>query len=206
MPFNRNVTARVPHVGPLHLAVSIERDSVAHMTPLGARVALAGCAFVLIGSPAHAGAFELAVGLNAGGFAVGSVPRFSVAPHLAFALQAPSGARLAFHELLGFVPHPRGLGLYSQTAADIGYRWERLDISFGPSVAIYAIPVCSPSLCQHVEGLAPGVNLQSNVDIFGPVGLSIWGAADFHLGDSAMLSGQVTATLLAGPFLRWRSG
>ncbi|MFO0591870.1 MAG: hypothetical protein U0441_30260 [Polyangiaceae bacterium] len=166
---------------------------------------IAGTTALLFG-PTSAGAFELGFGLSAGGLAMGSIPRFSIAPHVALALQAPSGVRLAFHELLGIVPHPRGAGIYSQTAAEIGYRWEKFDLNIGPSLAIYAMPVCKPDICRHVEGVAPGVHLQGNVEIWGPVGLSVWGAMDFHLGDSSMLSGKFTATLLAGPFLRWRLG
>lgn len=162
------------------------------------------CISCILGVSFEAAAYEVGFGVSAGGLAVGSVPRFSVAPNVSFALQGGSGLRLAAHEMFGILPHPRGAGIFSQTALEVGWSWEKLDASFGPSAAIYTMPVCTPNFCRRVEGIAPGIHAQLNMIVAGPLGLSVWAALDFHLGDSAILSRQLTGTLLAGPIVRWR--
>ena len=53
--------------------------------------------------------------------------------------------------------HPRGVGVYSQTATDLGYAWEDVNLSLGPSLAVYTMPACKPGACRRVEGVSPGI-------------------------------------------------
>jgi len=85
----------------------------------------------------------------------------------------------------------------------MGYAWDSVHVSLGPSLALYSMPACVPMLCARVAGLAPGGHAQVSVYLAGPFGVSLWGGIDW-LGEYGLLRG-VVGTILAGPVLRWRS-
>lgn len=163
------------------------------------------CACLVAGFPLSAEAFELSGGVSVGGLVVGIIPRLAVSPHASVAWRTDAGIRFGVQEMFSVLPHSRGVGVYSQTATDLGYAWENINLSLGPSLAVYTMPACKPGACRRVEGVSPGIHLQASIYFAGPLGLSVWGGVDWHVGDSDILAGQVTAVLVAGPLLRWRT-
>ncbi len=78
-----------------------------------------------------------------------------------------------------------------------------MNVSLGPSLALYSMPACAPRACARVAGLAPGGHAQVSVYLSGWFGVSIWGAIDW-LGENSLLRG-VVGTIAFGPVVRWRS-
>lgn len=174
------------------------------------RRALAACillvATTLVMLPGgEAGAFELSGGVNIGGIVIGPAPRLAVSPHAALGWRTESGLLVAAHEMFSILPasDAHGVGVYSQTSADIGYAWENVNVSLGPSLALYSVPACAPKPCARVAGIAPGGHAQVSVYLASPFGVSIWGGVDW-LGESTLVHG-VVGTIVAGPVVRWRS-
>jgi hypothetical protein len=110
-------------------------------------------------------ATELSGGVSVGGVLVGAMPRLAVTPHAALGQRMESGLLFAAHEVFSILPasDAHGVGVYSQTSADIGYAWDSVNVSLGPSLAIYSLPACAPTLCARVAGLAPGGHAQVSV-------------------------------------------
>jgi hypothetical protein len=99
-----------------------------------------------------------------------------------------------------------GMGVYNKTSVDIGYASEKVNVSVGPSLSIYFMPVCSLTyLCGRVVGVAPGGHAQADVYVAGPLGVSVSASVDWIGGSSAVLPGGVAAMVVAGPVLRWRA-
>jgi hypothetical protein len=160
--------------------------------------------------PARAGDWELSGGVSMGGIMVGVRPRLAVSPHATLAWQASGGGfLLAVNEMVSIVPatDPLGLGVYSQTSADIGFAWTNASLSLGPLVAAFSTPACrAEGGCKRVEGITPGIHVQANLYLAGPLGLSLWSSIDWATqGSSILPSGSVTGTVLVGPVLRWRT-
>jgi hypothetical protein len=166
---------------------------------------MAVCSIAATTEPAQA--VEVNGGVSMGGVVAGIKPRLAVTPHAGVGWRADMGLFLGAHEMFGILPatDPHGAGVYSQTAADIGYAWDRGNLSLGPSIAVYSMPACNAMLCNRVVGLAPGVHAQANLYFADAFGLAIWGGVDWLGGSSLILPESMAAMVFAGPVLRLRT-
>jgi len=172
---------------------------------IAACVLTSATTFVML--PEEAGAFELSGGVSVGGMVVGSSPRLAVSPHAALGWRTESGLMLAADEVASILPaaDPHGVGLYSTTSAHVGYAWDSVNVSLGPSLALYTMPACSPAACTRVVGIGLGGHARVSFYFAGPLGLALWGGVDWIGGSSVILPGGVVATIAAGPLVRWRN-
>jgi hypothetical protein len=163
--------------------------------------------FVFIVAPAPAAALEITAGVNAGGFLAGAVPRLAVSPNAGISWSAESGVMLAAHDALSILPpmNGSGIGVYNHTTITIGYAWENVNFSAGPSLAIYSMASCGRFFCGRVAGLAPGANARADLFFTGPLGVSLSANVDWVSGSSLVLPGGVAAMVVAGPVFRWNS-
>jgi hypothetical protein len=160
-------------------------------------------------APMPASAFDLSGGVSLGGFQVGgTLPRLAVTPHAGISWHRESGMLFVAHDLLSiFTPvNKAGIGIYNKTSITIGYAWEKVSTSAGPSLSVYSMPACGVTfLCGRVVGVAPGGHAQVEVYFAGPLGISVSANWDWIGGRSLVLPGGVAAMVVAGPVLRWRS-
>jgi hypothetical protein len=98
-----------------------------------------------------------------------------------------------------------GIGVYNHTTITIGYAWENVNFSAGPSLAIYSMASCGRFFCGRVAGLAPGANARADLFFTGPLGVSLSANVDWVSGSSLVLPGGVAAMVVAGPVFRWNS-
>lgn len=164
-------------------------------------------AIVLVVIPMPAGAVEISTGVSLGGIQVGTVPRFAVSPNAGISWRMESGFMFAIHDLFSISPPIKksGLGVYNHTSVSVGYMWENGNLSAGPSLSIYSMPVCGATLCGPVIGLAPGAYAQVSMYFAGPLGVSLSGTVDWLTGRSLVLPAGVVAMVVAGPVVRWSS-
>ncbi len=169
---------------------------------------MAGTAlFVFIVAPTPAEAIEITAGVNVGGFLAGAVPHLAVSPNAGTSWSAESGFTLAAHDALSILPSMNGIGLgvYNHTTISIAYAWDNVNLSAGPSLAIYSMASCGGFFCGRVAGLAPGVNARADLFFTGPLGVSLSANVDWVSGSSLVLRGGVAAMVVAGPVFRWNS-
>jgi hypothetical protein len=168
-----------------------------------------GALFVLVfaGGPTPAAAFELNGGVGLGGMLAGTAPRLAVSPHAGIAWHMESGLLFAVQELFSVMPPigKTGAGVSSQTSAALGYASKSCNFSAGPSLSIYSIPACGPTLCGRVVGLAVGGHFQADVYLAEPLGVSVSANVDWIGGSSRVLPGGVAAMVVAGPVFRLSS-
>jgi hypothetical protein len=158
--------------------------------------------------PTPAGAFELSGGVSLGGFQAGTVPQLAVSPQLGISWRRESGFLFVVHDLFNILApiNKAGLGVYNKTSVTIGYAWETVNVSAGPSISIYSMPACGVTLlCGRVEGVALGGHAQADVYFAGPVGVSVSANVDWIGGRSLVIQDSVAAMVVAGPVLRWRA-
>lgn len=163
---------------------------------------------VILMAPMAARAVELSGGVSLGGFQAGTLPRLAVTPHLGIAWRRESGFLFVAHDLFSILApvNKAGMGVYNKTAITIGYAWEKINVSVGPSLSIYSMPACGVTfLCGRVVGVAPGGNAQADMYFTGPLGVSVSANVDWIGGRSHVLPGGVAAMIVAGPVLRWRA-
>jgi hypothetical protein len=163
--------------------------------------------FVFIVAPTPAEALEITAGVNAGGFLAGAVPHLAVSPNAGISWSTESGVTLAAHDALSILPpmNGTGLGVYNHTTISIGYAWDNVELSAGPSLAIYSMASCGSFFCGRVAGLAPGANARADLFFTGPLGVSLSANVDWVSGSSLVLRGGVAAMVVAGPVFRWNS-
>jgi hypothetical protein len=119
-----------------------------------------------------------------------------------------SGFLFAAHDLFSILApiNKAGLGAFNKTSITIGYAWEDVNISAGPSLSVYSMPACGVTLlCGRVAGVAPGGHAQADVYFAGPLGVSVSALVDWIGGRSRVLPDGVAAMVVAGPVVRWRS-
>jgi hypothetical protein len=152
-------------------------------------------------------AFELSGGVSLGGILAGTLPRFAVSPHAGISWRTESGFLFEARNLCSILlaPSKEGVGIYDQTSATIGYASEKGSFSAGPSLSIYAMPVCGAALCGRLAGISPGGRIQASIYFADPLGVALQANVDWMSGSSRVLSGSVAAMIVAGPILRWRS-
>ena len=169
---------------------------------------MAGTALlVFIAAPTPAAALEITGGVNVGGFLAGAAPHLAVSPNAGISWPAESGIMLAAHDAVSILPpmNGTGLGIYNHTTIAIGYAGENLNLSAGPSLAIYSMASCGRFFCGRVVGLAPGANGRADLFFTGPLGVALSVNVDWVSGSSLVLPGGVAASVVAGPVLRWNS-
>jgi hypothetical protein len=161
----------------------------------------------LVGTPQTAEAFELSVGVSAGGILAGVVPRFTVSPHAALSWRFEGGFLFSVQEMLGILPPQSndGLGFFNQTSVAIGYATDNSNFSAGPSLSVYSMPACGDMYCGRVVGLSPGGHAEASVYITGPLGLSVSANVDWVGGRSLVLPSGVALMVVAGPVIRWNT-
>jgi len=160
-------------------------------------------------APMPASAFELSGGVSLGGFQVGgTLPRLAVTPHAGISWRKESGMLFVAHDLLSILTpvNKAGTGIYNKASITIGYAWEKVNISAGPSLSVYSMPACGVTfLCGRVVGVAPGGHAQADVYVAGPLGVSVSANVDWINGRSLVVPEGVAAMVIAGPVVRWRS-
>lgn len=164
--------------------------------------------FVLV-VPMSAGAFEVSGGVSLGGFQAGGIlPRLAVTPHGGLSWSRESGFLFAVHDLFSILApvNKAGLGVYNKTSVTLGYAWETVHVSAGPSFLVYSMPACGVTLlCGRIAGVAPGGHAQADVYIAGPLGVSVSANVDWIGGSSRVLPDGVAVLVVAGPVVRWRA-
>jgi len=150
---------------------------------------------------------QLSGGVSLGGFQVGTVPRLAVSPHIAASWHTKSDFVVALNDQCSFLPPTDavGIGFYNQASISIGFSSRTAIFSAGPSLAIYSMTTCGPTLCGRVVGVALGGHAQADVYVAGPLGISVSANADWVGGSSLVIPGGVAVMVLAGPVLRWRT-
>ena len=155
--------------------------------------------------PTPVKAYELSAGVSLGWLQAGTVPRLAVGPHADIAWPIQRDILFTVHDLCTILPPTQedGPGVYNQTSVDIGYAWEDVNVSAGPSVAFYVVPACGITLCGRVGGMAVGGHAQSSAYVAGPLGVSVSANVNWIGGGSLVLPGYVSVVVVAGPVLRW---
>lgn len=162
---------------------------------------LCACALVVVASPAQA--FELSGGVSVGGIQVGTEPRLAVSPFVGWLWRRAKDFRVELHNMLSILPGAR-IGVYDRTAVTLGYATETGNVSLGPSLSLYSMPVCGVVICDRVMGLAPGARAQSDWFFAGRLGASVSTNVDWAGGSSVVLPGSWIVMVTAGPV--WRFG
>jgi hypothetical protein len=162
-------------------------------------------ALLLVLVPGRAEAYELSSGVSLGWLHAGTVPHVAVATRWALSWRTQSDFLLSVHNLCNILAPSRrqDIGVYNQTAVDIGYAWKDGNISAGPSIAMYAMTTCGRALCGYLDGVAVGGQVQANLYITGQVGLSVVAEVDWIAGNSLVIPGGIAATVAVGPVVRW---
>lgn len=175
------------------------------MSPARVRLVSSACVAALVAVARPAEGVEWSGGLSLGGILVGTVPRFAVSPHGGLVWSRESGLSFVLHEACSVLPSAGrlGLGVYNQASAALGYAAKEFDVSVGPSLSIYSMPACGPTLCGRVIGLAPGGRAATNLYFAGRLGVSLSASVDWVGGSSLVLPGGIAAMIAAGPILRW---
>ncbi len=161
-------------------------------------------ACVLAALPRSAEAVEVNGGVSAGGIMAGVVPRLAISPHVGLSWRTDGGFLFEVHTVASILPL-RGVGVFSETSAAIGYASERATFGAGPSLAAYSMTACSDVVCGRSAGLAPGGHTAATFYFAGPLGVAINAHAAWVGGNSLVLPGGVAVVVVAGPALRWRS-
>jgi hypothetical protein len=160
------------------------------------------CAGALTLAPALAEALELSSGVSVGGIQIGTEPKLAVSPFIGLRWRTQRGILLEAHDMLSFVLGTH-FGVYNRTAAALGFPWKTGSISFGPSLSVYSMPVCSVVICSRVVGVAPGGHAQTDWYFADPLGISVSANLAWASGSSRVLPGSLVVMVTAGPILRF---
>ncbi|WP_437912805.1 hypothetical protein WME73_38225 [Sorangium sp. So ce302] len=161
------------------------------------------CAYALVLVPASAQALEFSSGVSVGGIQVGTEPKLAVSPFAGWLWRKERDFRIEVHNMLSVIPGTR-VGVYDRTAVTVGYVTKTGNVSLGPSLSLYSMPVCGAVICDRVMGLAPGGRAQSDWYFAGRLGASTSLNVDWAGGSSRVLPGSVVVMVTAGPI--WRFG
>jgi hypothetical protein len=133
--------------------------------------------------------------------------RFTISPSASLGVH---GERWMFvaRDTISFLGAAGGrFGLSNETTVGGGVFWELVNVSAGLSLVEYLLPICGPTLCGPVRGVAPGAS--ARLDVFGPylseaLGISIDCAGAWINGAARVWSG-VSVRCSAGPVFRFSS-
>ena len=163
----------------------------------GGRRALADPIVELSGAT---GLGALAVGVTSG--------RFAISPSASFSVRGERGFFVA-RNTASFLGATGGrFGINNETTLGGGLFWERVNLSAGLSLAGFSLPICGPSLCGQMRGLAPGASVR--LDIFGPylsgaLGVALDCSGAWITGNASPVWSGVSVRCSAGPLLRFTS-
>jgi hypothetical protein len=159
---------------------------------------------------AHADAsFELSGATGFGVLVAGVASgRFVISQSASFSVR---GERLFFvaRDTASFLGATGGrFGINNETTIGAGIFWKFVNLSGGPSLAQYSLPICGPRLCGQVRGFAPGLGVR--VDIFGPfltgaLGFSADCSIVWITGSAAPVWSGISGRCSAGPIVRFAS-
>jgi hypothetical protein len=99
-------------------------------------------------------------------------------------------------------------GIDSETTVGGGLFWERVNVSAGPSLVAFSLPLCGPRLCGQMRGVVPGAGLRAEVwtpYLSGGLGISADCAGAWITGNAAPVWSGVSLRCAAGPILRFTS-
>lgn len=170
-------------------------------------------ALLTLAAPARADVTVRAA-FGVGGVRVLNRQRLALSPSLAldWRSSADSPITLGVREEFAFMPSAMGVGdksvsLHSRTAGMIGLAWPRFSISLGPTLAIYSMSVCSPTLCAWTSGAAPGVDAQATLYttewLGGIVGIQASGYVGWYDNNSVVLTRAVIGIATIGTVIRF---
>jgi len=158
------------------------------------------CGLVAAAAPGEA--FEVSFGVSVGGIQVGTDPALAVSPFASLLWRTESGFLLEAHDMFSILPDDRSVGVHNRTSVTLGYAWDKGNVSVGPSLSFYSMPVCGVDYCRRVTGAAPGGHAQTDWYFAGPLGASVSANLAWYDGSSFMLLGSAAVTVTAGPILR----
>jgi hypothetical protein len=200
MPAGIRAPGPSPRIGSLARVSRTERPAVGRR---GASLAVLG--YALLCTPLSAYATEGDVGVSVGGMVAGTIPRLAISPHGWVGFRFGDGFRIGIRDMLSILPasDSHGIGVYNQLSGTIGFAWEAVDFSLGPSFGLFSMPACGTALCAHLKGVAPGGSAQASVYFAGPLGVSARINVDWMNGVGNVLPPSVVAVFVAGPVVRW---
>ncbi len=108
---------------------------------------LCGCACTLAAIPAPAKAFEFRGGVGVGGIQFGTDSKRAVSPFAGLLWHRARDLLLEVHNMFSIVPGAR-VGAHGRTAVTLVYAWKTGKFSFGPSLAVYSMPVRGITICR----------------------------------------------------------
>lgn len=164
-----------------------------------AAVIIASCA--MLTAPARA--TELHTGARVGGLQMGVDPRWAFSVYGGLAWRGEHGLAFELSNVFSLSPG-RTWGVYDRTAAALGYGGKNGKISLGPSLSFFSMPACNFVICDRVNGIAVGGQLDGAWYFSGPFGLSAHASVEgWKGGDSHVLPGALVIMAMAGPALRF---
>jgi hypothetical protein len=152
---------------------------------------------------------ELSGAAGFGVVAAGVTPaRFAMSPGASFSVR---GERWFFvvRDTASFLGAGGGrFGIDNETTAGGGLAWELVNLSAGPSLVAYSLPICGPRLCGQVRGVAPGASVR--LDVFGAwlrgaLGIAVDCGLSFVTGRASPVWSGVSGRCSAGPVVRFTS-
>jgi hypothetical protein len=150
---------------------------------------------------------EISGAAGLGVLVVGVTPgRFAISPSASVGVRGERGFFVA-RETVSFLGANGGrFGIDGETTVGGGLAWERVNVSAGPSLVAFSLPICGPRLCGQMRGVVPGAGIRA--DLFGPylsggLGISVDCAGAWITGSAAPLWRGVSLRCAAGPILRF---
>ena len=150
---------------------------------------------------------ELSGTTGFGVLAVGVTPaRFAVSPSASASLRGDGWFFIARDTVSFLGATGDRFGIHNETTLGAGLFGERVNVSAGLSLVALSLPICGPSLCGQVRGLAPGASVR--LDLFGPylsgsLGISIDCAGTWFTGGASAVWNGVSVRCSAGPVFRF---
>lgn len=158
-------------------------------------------ALALDSAPAQA--LEFSGGVSVGGIQIGTGPRLALSPFVGLLWRQEKELLLEVHNMFSVVPGAR-VGACDRTAVTLVHAWRTGNVSLGPSLSIYSMPVCGATVCNRVVGVASGGHAQADLYFSERFGASVSANVDWAGGSSRVLHGDLMAMVTAGPV--WRFG
>ncbi|WP_437326784.1 hypothetical protein [Sorangium sp. So ce381] len=113
---------------------------------------------------ARAGEFELEAGLGVGITSLGerrATGGMTLQPSVALGWRFAEWGSLHYRNAISFfnLKDLRWIGVIDVNAAVLGIHHRELTLELGPSLHVFAVPLCADTWCQREHGLAPALHL-----------------------------------------------
>lgn len=152
---------------------------------------------------------EVSMGAGFGLHVAGVMPgRFTINPSASFSVRG-DGWFLVARDTVSFLGATGGrFGITNETTLGVGLFWRFVNVSAGPSLMEYSLPICGTWLCAQVHGIAPGASVR--LDVFGPflssaLGASTECAGAWITGSTSPVWSGVALRCSVGPIFRFTS-